>query len=104
MITILSDKISIKINSLKSLISIDFRLNYFILQNKKAEHLDKIQSYQKLYPNFLLFQHFLMPAVGLEPTRCCQQQILSLPRLPFRHAGISYEHMNININKNKLQA
>ena len=28
-----------------------------------------------------------MPAVGLEPTRCCQQQILSLPRLPFRHTG-----------------
>ena len=31
---------------------------------------------------------FYMPAVGLEPTRCCHQQILSLPRLPFRHAGI----------------
>ena len=29
-----------------------------------------------------------MPAVGLEPTRGCPQQILSLPRLPFRHAGI----------------
>ncbi len=27
-----------------------------------------------------------MPAVGLEPTRSCLQQILSLPRLPFRHA------------------
>lgn len=25
---------------------------------------------------------FYMPAVGLEPTRCCHQQILSLPRLP----------------------
>ena len=23
-----------------------------------------------------------MPAAGLEPARCCQQQILSLPRLP----------------------
>ena len=46
----------------------------------------------------------LMPAVGLEPTRCCQQQILSLPRLPFRHAGISYEHIDTIINKNKLQA
>ena len=29
-----------------------------------------------------------VPAVGLEPTRSCLQQILSLPRLPFRHAGI----------------
>ena len=44
-----------------------------------------------------------MPAVGLEPTRCCQQQILSLPRLPFRHAGISYQHMNITIKETKLQ-
>ena len=31
----------------------------------------------------------LLPAAGLEPARCCQQQILSLPRLPFRHAGMS---------------
>ena len=31
----------------------------------------------------------VMPAAGLEPARCCQQQILSLPRLPFRHAGLS---------------
>ena len=23
-----------------------------------------------------------MPAAGLEPARCCHQQILSLPRLP----------------------
>ena len=29
-----------------------------------------------------------VPAVGLEPTRGCPQQILSLPRLPFRHAGL----------------
>ena len=29
-----------------------------------------------------------MLVVGLEPTRGCPQQILSLPRLPFRHAGI----------------
>ena len=28
-----------------------------------------------------------MPLAGLEPARCCQQQILSLPRLPFRHRG-----------------
>ena len=31
---------------------------------------------------------FLLPAVGLEPTRGYPQQILSLHRLPFRHAGI----------------
>lgn len=31
-----------------------------------------------------------MPAMGLEPIRGCPQQILSLPRLPFRHAGKSY--------------
>ena len=30
-----------------------------------------------------------MPAAGLEPARGCPQQILSLPRLPFRHAGFS---------------
>ena len=30
-----------------------------------------------------------MPAAGLEPARGCPQQILSLPRLPFRHAGAS---------------
>ena len=29
-----------------------------------------------------------MPAAGLEPARGCPQQILSLPRLPFRHAGL----------------
>ena len=29
-----------------------------------------------------------MLVVGLEPTRGCPQQILSLPRLPFRHAGL----------------
>lgn len=31
----------------------------------------------------------LLPAAGLEPARGCPQQILSLPRLPFRHAGFS---------------
>ena len=28
-----------------------------------------------------------MPAAGLEPARGCPRQILSLMRLPFRHAG-----------------
>lgn len=29
-----------------------------------------------------------MPAAGLEPARGCPRQILSLMRLPFRHAGV----------------
>ena len=29
-----------------------------------------------------------MLVVGLEPTRGCPQQILSLPRLPFRHTSL----------------
>ena len=40
-----------------------------------------------------------MPAMGLEPIRCCHQQILSLPRLPFRHAGIcDVPHNEIYLN------
>ncbi len=35
--------------------------------------------------------HRMVPVVGLEPTRPCGQQILSLSRLPFRHTG----NMNI---------
>ncbi len=31
---------------------------------------------------------YKMPAVGLEPTLVAPQQILSLPRLPFRHAAL----------------
>ena len=30
---------------------------------------------------------FFLPAAGLEPARAYTQQILSLHRLPFRHAG-----------------
>jgi hypothetical protein len=30
---------------------------------------------------------FLVPEVGVEPTRGCPRQILSLLRLPFRHSG-----------------
>ena len=33
----------------------------------------------------------MMPAAGLEPARGCPQQILSLPRLPFRHAGLLFK-------------
>ena len=42
---------------------------------------------------------FFMPAVGLEPTRGYPQQILSLHRLPFRHAGA---YLNISFDKNYL--
>lgn len=30
----------------------------------------------------------MVPVVGLEPTRCCHQRILSPHRLPFRHTGL----------------
>ena len=36
----------------------------------------------------------LLPAVGLEPTRGYPQQILSLHRLPFRHAGTNKYYTN----------
>ncbi len=32
----------------------------------------------------------VVPVVGLEPTRCCHQRILSPHRLPFRHTGMCY--------------
>ena len=38
---------------------------------------------------FKLLRLFILPAAGLEPARGYPQQILSLHRLPFRHAGIS---------------
>ena len=37
---------------------------------------------------FKLLRLFILPAAGLEPARGYPQQILSLHRLPFRHAGI----------------
>jgi hypothetical protein len=30
----------------------------------------------------------LVPEEGVEPTRPCDQRILSPPRLPFRHSGV----------------
>ena len=44
-----------------------------------------------------------MPAAGLEPARSCPQQILSLPRLPFRHAGVAYCENYITIFENNCQ-
>ena len=37
---------------------------------------------------FAICKSVLVPMVGLEPARSCLQQILSLPRLPFRHIGL----------------
>ena len=34
------------------------------------------------------YEVFLVPVVGLEPTRYRYQRILSPPRLPFQHTGI----------------
>ena len=31
---------------------------------------------------------FLVPVVGLEPTRCCHRRILNPLRLPFHHTGV----------------
>lgn len=36
------------------------------------------------------YARHVVPVVGLEPTRCCHQRILSPHRLPFRHTGIGY--------------
>ena len=30
----------------------------------------------------------MVPVVGLEPTPCCQERILSPSRLPFHHTGV----------------
>ncbi len=48
------------------------------------------------------FQGFLplprMPAAGLEPARGCPRQILSLMRLPFRHAGLLSQQIYSSIS------
>ena len=45
-----------------------------------------------------------MPAMGLEPIRGCPQQILSLPRLPFRHAGNSNNRVIYYHNRTLLES
>ena len=37
----------------------------------------------------VVVKQWMVPLAGLEPARPCRQQILSLPRLPFRHRGTS---------------
>ena len=38
-----------------------------------------------------------MPAMGLEPIRCCHQQILSLPRLPIPTHRLVVKPTNVSI-------
>ena len=45
-----------------------------------------------------------MPAAGLEPARGRPRQILSLMRLPFRHAGTLLQQNYYITNKRFLQA
>ena len=45
-----------------------------------------------------------MPAAGLEPARGCPQQILSLPRLPFRHAGLQLIRKRICSEPEQIRA
>lgn len=49
----------------------------------------------------MLTDHYLVPMVGVEPTRSCLQQILSLSRLPFHHIGLLDNNIT-TINKNQL--
>lgn len=53
-----------------------------LLQAKK-----KLQKQHKMLFSELIPAKGVVPAVGLEPTRCRHQRILSPPRLPFRHTG-----------------
>ncbi len=46
--------------------------------------------------------HEKIPAVGLEPTLYCYNQILSLACLPFHHAGVAMEIL-INLARLALQ-
>ena len=51
-------------------------------------------------------QPFKMQEMGLEPTRCCHRQILSLMRLPFRHIRISQlfqAEINCNTQLREIQ-
>ena len=53
----------------------------------------------------------MVPQAGLEPARPCRQQILSLPRLPFRHWGFpigmpdhNEERLRVNLSERFLGA
>jgi hypothetical protein len=41
----------------------------------------------------------MVPEKGVEPSRPCGQRILSPPRLPFRHSGVSFKNsMNARVS------
>ena len=61
--------------------NLDLQVFLLFYCNVKVDYIRNKKSPVKL--DFLL-----MPAMGLEPIRCCHRQILSLVRLPFRHAGL----------------
>ncbi len=48
----------------------------FILIYAKTPH------FRAAFLLYIFYQHILVPMVGLEPTRCCHQRILSPSRLP----------------------
>jgi Na+/H+ antiporter NhaD/arsenite permease-like protein len=58
----------------------------FLISNMGGCLTPKITKRKPLYKDFL---NLLMRKMGLEPTRCCHRQILSLLRLPFRHFRIT---------------
>ena len=46
----------------------------------------------------------MVPVVGLEPTPCCQERILSPSRLPFHHTGLLKKHSYYSVLFQKKQA
>ena len=61
-----------------------FLTTFDVFWNSEQQKIPQNQGLDGIY---ITYEVLKMPAVGLEPTRSCLQQILSLPRLPFRHAG-----------------
>ena len=61
--------------------------NCFLINEKIL--LRMTQKLKRKRTGIIAFLSFLLvPVVGLEPTRCRHQRILSPPRLPFQHTGI----------------
>src|SRR5690349_13937547 len=58
--------------------------------SSEAEDITKRKQHKAvLHKDFpiAMSSYEMVPLEGLEPPRPCEQQILSLPRLPFRHRG-----------------
>ena len=76
-------------------------MNENFLPSDKEIHMKQKQN-KNLHENVEIK---VVPEVGLEPTRYCYRQILSLMRLPFRHSGIfiltkvilSYTRLSVNL-------